>query len=208
MDTSKPVFQRRKPHATIAVIGGAGHGKTKLTAAITRVLHETMPELNHFPEGYTSLTEEDDPAGFGSSSQRVGYETAVRRYTHIDGPVDVGAASDRLDGAVLVVDVGNAAQATEHIALARQLKVTHLVVALNKSDTASSDEALEVAELEVRQALSDHDFDGDSTPVVQISALKVLENPGNETRQVQELMRAIDEHVPQPERDSDKEPAA
>jgi elongation factor Tu len=197
----------------IGTIGHVDHGKTTLTAAITRVLHDEFPDLNPFtPFDEIDKAPEEKQRGITINIAHVEYETAKRHYAHVDAPghadyiknMITGAA--QMDGAILVVgaDDGPMAQTREHVLLARQVGVPSLLVALNKSDMVEDEEILELVELEVRELLSAQGFDGDDAPVVRVSALKALEGDPEWSEKVKELMDAVDSYIPDPVRDMDK----
>jgi len=210
---AKEKFQRNKPHCNIGTIGHVDHGKTTLTAAITKVMAELhggaavdFANIDKAPE--------ERARGITISTAHVEYETDARHYAHVDCPghadyvknMITGAA--QMDGAILVVNAadGPMPQTREHILLARQVGVPALVVYMNKVDQVDDDEILELVELEVRELLSKYDFDGDNIPIVKGSALAALEGRDDEIgkNSVVELMKAVDEHIPQPERPIDK----
>jgi elongation factor Tu len=209
---AKEKFERNKPHLNIGTIGHIDHGKTTLTAAITKVLAEagTGTAATKFDE--IDKAPEEKTRGITINSAHVEYETANRHYAHVDCPghadyvknMITGAA--QMDGAILVVSAtdGPMPQTREHILLARQVGVPYIVVALNKSDAVDDEELLELVELEVRELLSRYEFPGDDIPVVRVSALKALEGDPDWTPKILELMEKVDEYVPEPERDIDK----
>jgi elongation factor Tu len=210
---AKAKFERTKPHVNIGTIGHVDHGKTTLTAAISKVLHDRFPDKNPFtPFDEIDKAPEEKQRGITINIAHVEYETEKRHYAHIDAPghadyiknMITGAA--QMDGAVLVVgaDDGPMAQTREHVLLARQVGVPYLLVALNKTDMVDDEEILELVELEVRELLSAQGFDGDNAPVVRVSALKALEGDPEWTKTVIELIDAIDESIPDPIRDMDK----
>ncbi|PKQ26693.1 MAG: elongation factor Tu [Actinobacteria bacterium HGW-Actinobacteria-4] len=210
---AKAKFERTKPHVNIGTIGHVDHGKTTLTAAISKVLHDQFPDLNPFtPFEDIDKAPEERERGITINIAHIEYETAKRHYAHVDAPghadyiknMITGAA--QMDGAILVVAAtdGPMAQTREHVLLAKQVGVPYLLVALNKSDMVDDEEILELVEVEVRDLLSAQGFDGDNVPVVQVSALKALEGDPKWTAKVAELMEAVDEHVPEPIRDMDK----
>ncbi|QHC20440.1 elongation factor Tu [Streptomyces sp. GS7] len=210
---AKAKFERTKPHVNIGTIGHVDHGKTTLTAAITKVLHDQFPDLNPFtPFEDIDKAPEERQRGITISIAHVEYQTASRHYAHVDCPghadyiknMITGAA--QMDGAILVVAAtdGPMPQTKEHVLLARQSNVPYIVVALNKADMVDDEEIMELVELEVRELLSEYEFPGDDLPVVQVSALKALEGDEKWVASVQELMKAVDEYVPQPERDVDQ----
>jgi elongation factor Tu len=210
---AKAKFERTKPHVNIGTIGHIDHGKTTLTAAITKVLHEKFPALNPFtPFDEIDKAPEEKQRGITISIAHVEYQTESRHYAHVDCPghadyiknMITGAA--QMDGAILVVAAtdGPMPQTKEHVILARQVNVPYIVVALNKTDMVDDEEILELVELEVRELLSSYEFPGDDLPVVRVSALKALEGDPVWMKSVQELMDACDEFIPEPERDTDK----
>ncbi|MCL2455748.1 MAG: elongation factor Tu [Micrococcales bacterium] len=209
----KAKFERSKPHVNIGTIGHVDHGKTTLTAAITKVLHDKYPDLNPFtPFDEIDKAPEEKQRGITINISHVEYQTDKRHYAHVDAPghadyiknMITGAA--QMDGAILVVAAtdGPMAQTHEHILLARQVGVPYLLVALNKSDAVEDEELLELVEMEVREALSKQGFPGDDAPVIRVSALKALEGDPKWAASVLELMDAVDENVPEPVRDVDK----
>ena len=211
---AKQKFERNKPHLNIGTIGHIDHGKTTLTAAITKVLSECGYEHVLAPPSFDQIDKapEEKQRGITINSAHVEYETENRHYAHVDCPghadyvknMITGAA--QMDGAILVVSAtdGPMPQTREHILLARQVGVPYIVVALNKSDAVDDEELLELVELEVRELLSKYEFPGDDIPVIRVSALKALEGDAEWTPKILELMKAVDEYVPEPERDIDK----
>lgn len=210
---AKAKFERTKPHVNIGTIGHVDHGKTTLTAAITKVLHDKYPELNEFtPFDQVDNAPEERDRGITINVSHVEYQTEARHYAHVDAPghadyvknMITGAA--QMDGAILVVAAtdGPMAQTREHVLLARQVGVPTILVALNKSDMVDDEEMLELVEEEVRELLSSQGFDGDNAPIVRVSALKALEGDPEWTAKVEELMESVDSFVPTPERDMDK----
>ncbi|MET3635820.1 MULTISPECIES: elongation factor Tu [Curtobacterium] len=209
---AKAKFERTKPHVNIGTIGHVDHGKTTLTAAITKVLHDQYPDLNEARDfaQIDSAPEERD-RGITINISHVEYQTEKRHYAHVDAPghadyvknMITGAA--QMDGAILVVAAtdGPMPQTREHVLLARQVGVPYIVVALNKSDMVDDEEILELVELEVRELLGSQEFDEDA-PVVQVSALKALEGDEKWVKSVQDLMSAVDENVPDPVRATDQ----
>ncbi|MDP9735926.1 MULTISPECIES: elongation factor Tu [unclassified Curtobacterium] len=209
---AKAKFERTKPHVNIGTIGHVDHGKTTLTAAITKVLHDQYPDLNEARDfaQIDSAPEERD-RGITINISHVEYQTDKRHYAHVDAPghadyvknMITGAA--QMDGAILVVAAtdGPMPQTREHVLLARQVGVPYIVVALNKSDMVDDEEILELVELEVRELLGSQEFDEDA-PVVQVSALKALEGDEKWVKSVQDLMSAVDENVPDPVRATDQ----
>ncbi|MCL2468510.1 MAG: elongation factor Tu [Micrococcales bacterium] len=210
---AKAKFERNKPHVNIGTIGHVDHGKTTLTAAITKVLHARYPDLNPFtPFDAIDKAPEEKARGITINIAHVEYQTEKRHYAHVDAPghadyiknMITGAA--QMDGAILVVAAtdGPMAQTHEHILLARQVGVPYLLVALNKADAVDDEEILELVELEVREALTKQGFPGDDVPVVRVSALKALDGDPEWTKTVEELLEAVDESVPEPARDVDQ----
>jgi elongation factor Tu len=209
---AKKKFERTKPHLNIGTMGHIDHGKTTLTAAITKVLHERNPEVPYTPFDQIDKAPEEKQRGITISIAHVEYETDQRHYAHVDMPghadyiknMITGAA--QIDGAILVVSApdGPMPQTREHVLLARQVGVPYIVVALNKVDMVDDEELLELVELEVRELLTQYEFPGDDTPVVRLSALKALEGDSAAEEQVLELMAAVDEYVPEPERVVDR----
>jgi elongation factor Tu len=209
----KEKFERTKPHANVGTMGHIDHGKTTLTAAITKVLAEEFPEHNSFTE-FTDIDKapEEKERGITINISHVEYETDARHYAHVDMPghadyiknMITGAA--QVDGAILVVSAadGPMPQTREHVLLARQVGVPSIVVALNKVDMVDDEELLDLVELEVRELLSEYEFPGDDVPVVKVSALKALEGDGDAAGGIKELMAQVDSYIPQPERDTDK----
>jgi elongation factor Tu len=210
---AKAKFERTKPHVNIGTIGHVDHGKTTLTAAISKVLHDKFPDVNPFtPFADIDKAPEERERGITINIAHIEYETEKRHYAHVDAPghadyiknMITGAA--QMDGAILVVAAtdGPMAQTREHVLLARQVGVPYLLVALNKADMVDDEEILELVEIEVRELLSAQGFDGDNAPVVRVSALKALEGDPEWAATVQALMDAVDESVPEPVRDMDK----
>ncbi|WFE51729.1 MULTISPECIES: elongation factor Tu [unclassified Micromonospora] len=210
---AKAKFERTKPHVNIGTIGHIDHGKTTLTAAITKVLHDQYPDLNPYtPFDEIDKAPEEKARGITISIAHVEYQTEARHYAHVDCPghadyiknMITGAA--QMDGAILVVAAtdGPMPQTREHVLLARQVGVPYIVVALNKSDMVDDEELLELVELEVRELLSSQEYPGDDLPVVQVSALKALEGDPVWTAKLLELMSAVDTAIPQPERETEK----
>jgi elongation factor Tu len=209
---AKRKFERTKPHLNIGTMGHIDHGKTTLTAAITKVLHERNPEVPFTPFDQIDKAPEEKQRGITISIAHVEYETDSRHYAHVDMPghadyiknMITGAA--QIDGAILVVSApdGPMPQTREHVLLARQVGVPYIVVALNKVDMVDDEELLELVELEVRELLTQYEFPGDDTPIVRVSALKALEGDPASEAQVLELMNAVDAYVPEPERVVDR----
>ena len=210
---AKEKFERTKPHCNIGTIGHVDHGKTTLTAAITKVLAETGGAVVQNYEDIDKAPEEK-ARGITISTAHVEYETANRHYAHVDCPghadyvknMITGAA--QMDGAILVVSAadGPMPQTREHILLARQVGVPALVVFMNKVDQVDDEELLELVELEIRELLSSYDFPGDDIPIVKGSALAAIEDSNKETGHdaILELMKAVDEYIPQPDRPKDQ----
>ena len=210
---AKAKFERTKPDVNVGTIGDVDHGKTSLTAAITKVLADKYPDLNSFtPFDKVDNAPEERERGITINVSHVEYQTEDRHYAHVDAPghadyvknMITGAA--QMDGAILVVAAtdGPMAQTREHVLLARQVGVPTILVALNKSDMVDDEEMLELVEEEVRDLLTSQGFDGDNAPVIQVSALKALEGDPEWGAKVAELMDAVDTYVPTPERDMDK----
>jgi elongation factor Tu len=210
---AKAKFQRTKPHVNIGTIGHIDHGKTTLTAAITKVLHDKYPDVNPFtPFDQIDNAKEEKERGITISISHVEYQTEKRHYAHVDCPghadyiknMITGAA--QMDGAILVVAAtdGPMPQTREHVLLARQVGVPYIVVALNKADMVDDEEILELVELEVRELLTEYEFPGDDVPVVRVSALKALEGDAEWGEKVMELMTACDDSIPEPVREIDK----
>jgi len=209
---AKKRFERTKPHLNIGTMGHIDHGKTTLTAAITKVLHERNPEVPFTPFDQIDKAPEEKQRGITISIAHVEYETDRRHYAHVDMPghadyiknMITGAA--QIDGAILVVSApdGPMPQTREHVLLARQVGVPYIVVALNKVDLVDDEELLELVELEVRELLTQYEFPGDDTPIVRLSALKALEGDPAWTPKIVELMDAVDSYVPEPERVVDR----
>jgi elongation factor Tu len=210
---AKAKFERTKPHVNIGTIGHIDHGKTTLTAAMTKVLHEQFPDLNPYtPFDQIDKAPEERQRGITISIAHVEYQTERRHYAHVDCPghadyiknMITGAA--QMDGAILVVAAtdGPMPQTKEHVLLARQVGVPYIVVALNKTDMVDDEEILELVELEVRELLTEYEFPGDDVPVVRVSALKALEGDAEWAASVLQLLAAVDEFVPEPVRDVDR----
>ena len=209
---AKAKFERTKPHVNIGTIGHVDHGKTTLTAAITKVLHDKYPDLNEFtPFDQVDNAPEERDRGITINVSHVEYQTEARHYAHVDAPghadyvknMITGAA--QMDGAILVVAAtdGPMAQTREHVLLARQVGVPTILIALNKSDMVDDEEMMELVEEECRDLLESQDFDRDA-PIIQVSALKALEGDPEWVAKVEELMEAVDSYIPTPERDMDK----
>src|SRR5246127_902425 len=209
---AKQKFERSKPHLNVGTMGHIDHGKTTLTAAITKVLHDRNPSVAFTAFDQIDKAPEEKQRGITINIAHVEYETDKRHYAHVDMPghadyiknMITGAA--QVDGAILVVSAtdGPMPQTREHVLLARQVGVPSIVVALNKADMVDDEELLELVELEVRELLVAYDFPGDDTPIVQVSALKALEGDAAWGDKIMELMEAVDSYIPVPERDLDK----
>ena len=209
---AKQKFERNKPHTNVGTMGHIDHGKTTLTAAITKVLHDQNPSVAFTAFDQIDKAPEEKARGITIQIAHVEYETGNRHYAHVDMPghadyiknMITGAA--QVDGAILVVSApdGPMPQTREHVLLARQVGVPYIVVALNKADMMDDEELLDLVELEVRELLDDNDYPGDATPIVRVSALKALEGDPEWTQGINDLMAAVDDYIPQPTRDIDK----
>jgi elongation factor Tu len=210
---AKAKFERTKPHVNIGTIGHVDHGKTTLTAAISKVLHDKYPDLNEQRDfAAIDSAPEERQRGITINISHIEYQTEKRHYAHVDAPghadyiknMITGAA--QMDGAILVVAAtdGPMAQTREHVLLARQVGVPYLLVALNKADMVEDEELLDLVEMEVRELLSSQEFDGDNAPVIRVSGLKALEGDPQWVKSVEDLMDAVDESIPDPVRDKDK----
>jgi elongation factor Tu len=208
---AKQKFERNKPHVNIGTIGHIDHGKTTLTAAITkRQADKGLADFTPFDQ--IDKAPEERERGITIAIAHVEYQTDARHYAHVDCPghadyvknMITGAA--QMDGAILVVSAadGPMPQTREHVLLARQVGVPYIVVALNKCDTVDDPELLDLVELEVRELLSSYEFPGDDVPVIQVSALKALEGDETWGNKIDELLGSVDTYIPQPERDVDK----
>ena len=203
---AKAKFERNKPHLNIGTMGHIDHGKTTLTAAITKVLAEGNPNVTATAFDMIDKAPEEKARGITINIAHVEYETDARHYAHVDMPghadyiknMITGAA--QVDGAILVVAAtdGPMPQTREHVLLAKQVGVPSIVVALNKCDQVDDEELLELVELEVRELLNEYDFPGDDTPVVRVSALKALEGDADAAAGIMELMNAVDTFIPEP----------
>src|ERR1700680_1522137 len=207
----KAKFERTKPHANVGTIGHIDHGKTTLTAAITKVLaSKKLATFTAFDQ--IDKAPEEKQRGITITIAHVEYETAKRHYAHVDMPghadyiknMITGAA--QVDGAILVVSAadGPMPQTREHVLLAPQVGVPYIVVARNKADTVDDEELLDLVELEVRELLNEYEFPGDDTPIIRVSALKALEGDAEWSEKITELMSAVDTYIPEPERDVEK----
>ncbi|QIX25746.1 elongation factor Tu [Nocardioides sp. JQ2195] len=210
---AKAKFERTKPHINIGTIGHIDHGKTTLTAAITKVMHDKFPDLNEASAfDMIDKAPEERQRGITISISHVEYQTEARHYAHVDCPghadyiknMITGAA--QMDGAILVVAAtdGPMPQTREHVLLARQVGVPALVVALNKCDMVDDEELIELVEMEVRELLSEYEFPGDDIPVVRVAAFPALEGDAKWGDSIAELMQAVDDYIPTPERETDK----
>ncbi|MDI1290208.1 MAG: elongation factor Tu [bacterium] len=210
---AKAKFERTKPHVNIGTIGHIDHGKTTLTAAITKVLHDKYPDVNPFtPFDMIDKAPEERQRGITISIAHVEYQTEARHYAHVDCPghadyiknMITGAA--QMDGAILVVAAtdGPMPQTKEHVLLARQVGVPSIVVALNKCDMVDDEELIELVEMEVRELLSAYEYDGDNIPVVRVAAFPALQGDEKWGESIMELMTAVDNFIPTPEREVDK----
>ena len=209
---AKAKYDKSKPHMNIGTIGHVDHGKTTLTAAITKVLAEAYPELNQaFAFDAIDKAPEEKERGITINISHVEYQTDKRHYAHVDAPghadyiknMITGAA--QMDGAILVVAAtdGPMPQTREHVLLARQVGVPYILVALNKCDMVDDEEIIELVEMEVRELLAEQEYD-EEAPIVHISALKALEGDPKWTQAIVDLMKAVDESIPDPERETDK----
>ena len=210
---AKAKFERTKPHCNIGTIGHVDHGKTTLTAAITKTLHERLGLGESVAFDNIDKAPEERERGITISTAHVEYETEKRHYAHVDCPghadyvknMITGAA--QMDGAILVVAAtdGVMAQTKEHILLSRQVGVPYIVVFMNKCDMVDDEELLELVDMEIRELLNEYEFPGDDTPIIQGSALMALEDPNSKWGdKILELMDAVDEWIPDPQRDTDK----
>ena len=210
---AKAKFERSKPHVNVGTIGHVDHGKTTLTAAISKVLADKYPDLNEKRDfGMIDSAPEERQRGITINIAHIEYQTDKRHYAHVDAPghadyvknMITGAA--QMDGAILVVAAtdGPMAQTREHVLLARPVGVPTLLVALNKADMVDDEELLDLVEMEVRDLLSSQEFDGDEAPVIRVSALKALEGDPEWVAKVEELMEAVDSYIPDPVREKDK----
>src|ERR1700737_4880010 len=203
---AKEKFDRSKPHVNIGTIGHIDHGKTTLTAAITKVLGKHNPKVKFRSFDSIDNAPEEKARGITIAVAHIEYETAKRHYAHVDCPghadyiknMITGAA--QMDGAILVVAAtdGPMPQTREHVLLARQVNVPYLVVALNKVDAVDDEELLELVELEVRELLTRYEFPGDDVPIVRVSALKALEGDAEPAEGIKKLMQAVDDYIPAP----------
>src|SRR6186713_506197 len=209
---AKEKFERNKPHVNVGTMGHIDHGKTTLTAAITKTLADHVPGNTFTDFSNIDKAPEERERGITINVSHVEYETTNRHYAHVDMPghadyiknMITGAA--QVDGAILVVAAtdGPMPQTREHVLLARQVGVPSIIVALNKADMVDDEELLELVELEVRELLSEYEFPGDDAPVVRVSALKALEGDAAWQDKIMELMDAADASIPEPVRELDK----
>ena len=210
---AKEKYERTKPHVNIGTIGHVDHGKTTLTAAISKVLHEEFPDVNpEYDFNQIDSAPEEAARGITINIAHIEYQTEKRHYAHVDCPghadfvknMITGAA--QMDGAILVVAAtdGPMAQTREHVLLARQVGVPRILVALNKCDMVDDEELIELVEMETRELLTEYGFPGDDTPIIRGSALKALEGDAKWQEKIWELMDAVDSYIPTPERDVDK----
>jgi elongation factor Tu len=209
---AKQKFERTKPHVNIGTMGHIDHGKTTLTAAITKVLADNNPNVSFTAFDQIDKAPEEKERGITIAIAHVEYETDNRHYAHVDMPghadyiknMITGAA--QVDGAILVVSAadGPMPQTREHVLLARQVNVPYIVVALNKVDMVDDPELLDLVELEVRELLSEYEYPGDDIPVTRVSALKALDGDADAATGILELMKTVDEYIPEPERDVNK----
>jgi elongation factor Tu len=209
---AKKAFERTKPHLNVGTMGHIDHGKTTLTAAITKVLHDKVPGNDFTDFANIDKAPEERQRGITISIAHVEYQTEARHYAHVDMPghadyvknMITGAA--QVDGAILVVSAadGPMPQTREHVLLARQVGVPFIVVALNKSDMVDDEELLDLVELEVRELLNEYEFPGDDTPITRVSALKALEGDEAWSEKIMELMGTVDDFIPEPSRETDK----
>ena len=209
---AKQKFERSKPHINVGTMGHIDHGKTTLTAAITKVLSEENPNTSCTPFDQIDKAPEEKQRGITISIAHVEYETKNRHYAHVDMPghadyiknMITGAA--QVDGAILVVSAadGPMPQTREHVLLARQVGVPYILVALNKADLVDDEELMDLVELEVRELLNEYEFPGDDTPIIKVSALKALEGDPEWTPKILELMDAVDTYIPEPVREIEK----
>ncbi|MGI8773806.1 MAG: elongation factor Tu [Actinomycetota bacterium] len=209
---AKQKFERTKPHVNIGTMGHIDHGKTTLTAAITKVLADKNPNVTATAFDQIDKAPEERERGITIAIAHVEYETDSRHYAHVDMPghadyiKNMITCAAQIDGAILVVSAadGPMPQTREHVLLARQVNVPYIVVALNKADMVDDPELLDLVELEVRELLTEYEYPGDDTPVTRVSALKALEGDADAAEGVLELMKTVDEYIPEPERDTAK----
>jgi elongation factor Tu len=209
---AKQKFERNKPHINVGTMGHIDHGKTTLTAAITKVLHDRNPNVGFRSFDSIDAAPEEKARGITIQIAHIEYETDKRHYAHVDMPghadyiknMITGAA--QVDGAILVVSAtdGPMPQTREHVLLARQVGVPAIVVALNKVDMVDDEELLDLVEVEVRDLLNQYEFPGDDAPVIRVSALKALEGDAEAEEGILKLMEAVDDYIPEPKREVDK----
>ena len=209
---AKEKYERTKPHVNIGTIGHVDHGKTTLTAAISKVLHEEYPDINPaYDFNQIDAAPEEQQRGITINIAHIEYQTAERHYAHVDCPghadyiKNMISGAAQMDGAILVIAAtdGPMAQTREHILLARQVGVKYIVVFLNKCDMVDDDELIDLVEMETRELLSEYDFPGDDIPVIRGSALGALEGDAKWMDAIRELMNAVDEYIPTPARNND-----
>jgi len=209
---AKQKFERTKPHVNVGTMGHIDHGKTTLTAAITKILHEKNANVEYIAFEKIDAAPEEKARGITIQIAHVEYETDKRHYAHVDMPghadyiknMITGAA--QIDGAILVVSAadGPMPQTREHVLLARQVGVPSIIVALNKVDMVDDEELLDLVELEVRELLTEYEFPGDEVPIVRMSALKALDGDAEAAKDILKLMDAVDDYIPEPKREIDK----
>jgi elongation factor Tu len=209
---AKQKFERTKPHVNVGTMGHIDHGKTTLTAAITKILHEKNPKVEYIAFEKIDAAPEEKARGITIQIAHVEYETDKRHYAHVDMPghadyiknMITGAA--QIDGAILVVSAadGPMPQTREHVLLARQVGVPSIIVALNKVDMVDDEELLDLVELEVRELLTEYEFPGDEVPIIRMSALKALDGDAEAAKDIFKLMDAVDDYIPEPKREIEK----
>ena len=209
---AKQKFERTKPHVNVGTMGHIDHGKTTLTAAITKILHEKNPKVEYIAFEKIDAAPEEKARGITIQIAHVEYETDKRHYAHVDMPghadyiknMITGAA--QIDGAILVVSAadGPMPQTREHVLLARQVGVPSIIVALNKVDMVDDEELLDLVELEVRELLTEYEFPGDEVPIIRMSALKALDGDAEAAKDILKLMDAVDDYIPEPKREIEK----
>jgi elongation factor Tu len=209
---AKQKFERTKPHVNVGTMGHIDHGKTTLTAAITKILHEKNPKVEYIAFEKIDAAPEEKARGITIQIAHVEYETDKRHYAHVDMPghadyiknMITGAA--QIDGAILVVSAadGPMPQTREHVLLARQVGVPSIIVALNKVDMVDDEELLDLVELEVRELLTEYEFPGDEVPIVRMSALKALDGDAEAAKDIFKLLDAVDNYIPEPKREIEK----
>ena len=209
---AKQKFERTKPHVNVGTMGHIDHGKTTLTAAITKILHEKNPKVEYIAFEKIDAAPEEKARGITIQIAHVEYETDKRHYAHVDMPghadyiknMITGAA--QIDGAILVVSAadGPMPQTREHVLLARQVGVPSIIVALNKVDMVDDEELLDLVELEVRELLTEYEFPGDEVPIIRMSALKALDGDAEAAKDIFKLLDAVDNYIPEPKREIEK----